>query len=197
MGVLLLMAILVIYMVLGILYESFIHPITILSGLPSAGLGALATLLIFGDELNIYSFVGIIMLIGIVKKNAIMMIDFALERRRHEGMSAEEAIVEAAVLRFRPIMMTTMAAIFGILPIALGYGAGAELRQPLGVAVVGGLVVSQALTLFTIPVTYLYMERLSEWLGRFTHPRRREADHAVVPAGNHPRPVIIHQPAGD
>jgi multidrug efflux pump subunit AcrB len=141
------------------------------------------------------------MLIGIVKKNAIMMIDFALERLRQKHKSPEEAIFEAATLRFRPIMMTTMAAILGSLPIAIGVGPGSEFRQPLGVAVVGGLVVSQVLTLFTIPVTYLYMERLSKWLAGFGHRPRSHAvvstEHSLVPAGNHPRPAIIHSRVTD
>jgi HAE1 family hydrophobic/amphiphilic exporter-1 len=175
MGLLLFMAILVIYMVLGILYESFIHPLTILSGLPSAGLGALVTLLIFHDELNIYSFVGIIMLIGIVKKNAIMMIDFALEVQHTHHMASEDAIYEACLVRFRPIMMTTMAALMGTLPIALGLGAGGEARRPLGLAVVGGLVVSQLLTLYITPVFYIYMEKF-----RKVTERRKKA--AAEPA---------------
>ena len=162
LGFLLLMAIAVIYMVLGILYESFIHPITILSALPFAGFGALLTLLIFHVDLSIYAFVGIIMLVGLVKKNGIMMVDFAVERQR-EGETAERAIYDACVVRFRPIMMTTMAALMGTLPIALGFGAGAESRRPLGLAVVGGLLFSQTLTLFVTPVFFLYMERLRTW----------------------------------
>jgi HAE1 family hydrophobic/amphiphilic exporter-1 len=176
-GILILAAIFAAYVVLGILYESFIHPITIISGLPSAGIGAILTLMLFRMDLSVIAMIGIVMLVGIVKKNAIMMIDFAIERRR-VGLSAESAIREAATLRFRPIMMTTFAAIFGTMPIALGTGAGAELRQPLGVAVVGGLVLSQLLTLYITPVVYLYLDRFDRLLKRRLEPQLKEVEEA-------------------
>ena len=176
-GILILAAIFAAYVVLGVLYESFIHPITIISGLPSAGIGAILTLMLFKMDLSVIAMIGIVMLVGIVKKNAIMMIDFALDRRR-VGLSAEAAIREAALLRFRPIMMTTFAAIFGTLPIALGTGAGAELRQPLGVAVVGGLVLSQLLTLYITPVIYLYLDRFDRMIKRRLEPQLEEVGEA-------------------
>jgi HAE1 family hydrophobic/amphiphilic exporter-1 len=181
MGLLLLFAVFVIYLVLGILYESFIHPLTILSGLPTAGLGALVTLMAFGVELNMYAFVGIIMLVGIVKKNAIMMIDFAIEAQRNAGKAPEKAIYEAGIVRFRPIMMTTAAALMGSLPIAIGFGAGGSARAPLGLAVVGGLLLSQVLTLYITPVIYLYFERLQQWMGE-----RRGVRTPRVPVGGVP-----------
>ena len=176
-------AILVVYIVLGMLYESFIHPITILSALPSAGVGALLMLKLFGYDLSLVALIGIILLIGIVKKNAIMMIDFALVAEREHGKSSLEAIHEACLLRFRPIMMTTMCALFGGLPLALGHGAGSELRRPLGIAIVGGLLVSQWLTLYTTPVIYLYHDRVSHWLApRRTHVPASATEHAKASA---------------
>jgi HAE1 family hydrophobic/amphiphilic exporter-1 len=180
LGGLLLIAVLVIYLVLGVLYESLIHPLTILSALPFAGFGAIVTLMLFGIDLNVYAFVGVILLVGLVKKNGIMMVDFAIEARRDPSVSAEQAITEACLVRFRPIMMTTLAALLGTLPIALGLGAGAESRQPLGLAVVGGLFFSQLLTLYVTPVFYLYLERFREWAARRRH---RPLAAELQPAG--------------
>jgi HAE1 family hydrophobic/amphiphilic exporter-1 len=174
---LLVLAVVVIYIVLGILYESFVHPLTILSGLPFAGFGALLTLFIFRTELSIYAFVGIIMLVGLVKKNAIMMIDFALDAER-SGKSPRDAIIEACSVRFRPIMMTTMSALMGTLPIAIGWGAGGESRRPLGLAVVGGLAFSQLITLYVTPVVYTYLDNLQHRLGR--RARRRVVEPAAA-----------------
>jgi len=165
MGLLLLIAIITVYIILGILYESFIHPLTILSGLPSAAVGALLVLLIFGVPLSLYAFVGMMMLIGIVKKNAIMMIDFALHRQRDEGATPEVAIFDAAMIRFRPIMMTTMAAMMGTMPIAIGIGAGSDARRPLGLCVAGGLLLSQLLTLYITPVLFIYLDNLGTRIG--------------------------------
>jgi multidrug efflux pump len=159
---LILAALVTVYIVLGVLYESFIHPITIISSLPSAGVGALLALLITRTDFSVIALIGVILLIGIVQKNAIMMIDFALQAERTEGKSAEEAIFQACLLRFRPIIMTTMAALLGGLPLALGGGVGAELRKPLGITIVGGLIFSQLLTLYTIPVVYLYFDKLAQ-----------------------------------
>ena len=164
-------ALLAVYIVLGMLYESYIHPITILSTLPSAGVGAIVALMFFHTEMSVIALIGIILLIGIVKKNAIMMIDFALQTERQNGLSPRDAIYQACLLRFRPIIMTTMAALFGGLPLAIGTGMGSELRRPLGITIVGGLILSQLLTLYTTPVVYLYLDRLQSWFGRQRHPR--------------------------
>jgi len=168
--ILILAALFSVYIVLGMLYESYIHPITILSTLPSAGVGALLALMLFGQDLDLVSLIGIILLIGIVKKNGIMMVDFALEQQRKYQKPPEEAIMQACLLRFRPIMMTTMAALLGGLPLALGTGTGSELRRPLGIAMVGGLLLSQLLTLYTTPVIFLYFDRLASRFGWGTSP---------------------------
>jgi multidrug efflux pump subunit AcrB len=183
---LILAALVTVYIVLGVLYESYIHPITILSTLPSAGVGAALALIFFRSDLSIIAVIGIVLLIGIVKKNGIMMVDFALETERREGKSPEEAIYQACLLRFRPIMMTTMAALLGALPLALGTGVGSELRRPLGIAIVGGLIFSQMLTLYTTPVVYLYLDRFRLWVEakRRGRGRRMVRDDAPGPTGS-------------
>jgi multidrug efflux pump len=187
--ILVLAALLSVYIVLGVLYESLVHPLTIISSLPPASVGAMLAMLLFGQDLNVISIIGIVLLIGIVKKNAIMMIDFALQAERQEGKSTADAIFDACMLRFRPILMTTMAALFGAVPLAFGTGTGSELRRPLGIAIIGGLIFSQMLTLYTTPVVYLYMDRFSLWWAR-RHPggERGERPTAV------PGPL---QPVGD
>ena len=173
---LILAALVVVYLILGILYESYIHPITILSTLPSAGVGALAILMLFGFDFSLIALIGVVLLIGIVKKNGIMMVDFAITAERDEHLAPEAAIRKAALLRFRPIMMTTMAALLGGVPLMLGTGTGSEIRQPLGYAMVGGLIVSQALTLFTTPVVYLYLDRLSNAFSRWSRSTSPDDD---------------------
>jgi multidrug efflux pump len=175
-------AILAVYVVLGVLYESYIIPVTILSTLPSAGVGAVLALMMFGMEFSVIGFVGVMLLIGIVMKNAIMMVDFALAAERNQHLSPREAIYQACLLRFRPIMMTTMAAMFGAIPLAVGYGEGAEMRRPLGIAIVGGLLVSQVLTLYTTPVVYLYLDRLRLW--NLTRRANRYPQTRELPLGS-------------
>jgi multidrug efflux pump subunit AcrB len=173
-------AIIVIYIILGVLYESYVHPLTILSTLPSAGLGALLTLMAFGYDFSLIALVGVILLIGIVKKNGIMLVDFAIEAERNRGLTPAEAIREACLLRFRPIMMTTMAALLGGVPLMLGAGTGAEIRQPLGYAMVGGLIVSQALTLYTTPVVYLYLDRVNAWFAQSAGSREDRSRRKTI-----------------
>jgi len=173
---LILAAVVVVYIILGMLYESYIHPLTILSTIPSAGVGALLMLMAFGFDLSVIALIGIILLIGIVKKNGIMMVDFAIQAEREEHLTPEQSIRKACLLRFRPIMMTTMAALLGSLPLMLGRGTGSELRQPLGFTMVGGLLLSQTLTLFTTPVIYLYLDRLNNWLMAGRRPAQQPAE---------------------
>ena len=177
-------AIIVIYIILGVLYESYVHPLTILSTLPSAGLGALMTLMVFGFDFSLIALIGIILLIGIVKKNGIMLVDFAIEAQRSRGLAPRDAIREACLLRFRPIMMTTMAALLGGVPLMLGAGTGAEIRQPLGYAIVGGLIVSQALTLYTTPVVFLYLDRLNLRRTGASRAHRQITDSNAIRAGD-------------
>src|SRR5262249_32485303 len=187
--VLILAALITVYIVLGVLYESTIHPITILSTLPSAGVGAFLALIVCRMHFTVIALIGIVLLIGIVKKNAIMMIDFALEAEKGEGLSPRDAIHKACLLRFRPIMMTTMAALLGGLPLALGSGTGAELRRPLGITIVGGLLVSQVLTLYTTPVIYLYMERIARFLKRRFGSGESEGGESAAPPLDHTQPM--------
>lgn len=177
-------ALIVVYLILGVLYESYIHPLTILSTLPSAGVGALATLLLFHFDFSLIGLIGLVLLIGIVKKNGIMLVDFAIVAERDQGMSPLEAIRRACLLRFRPILMTTMAAVLGGVPLMLGHGTGSELRQPLGYAMVGGLLVSQVLTLFTTPVVYLYLDRVSQWLSPKRHAGQDLQDEGAPDDGD-------------
>ncbi|MBC7772532.1 MAG: efflux RND transporter permease subunit, partial [Pyrinomonadaceae bacterium] len=198
LGMLLVMALVVMYIILGMLYESFIHPITILSALPFAGFGALGTLWLFNVELSLYAFVGIILLIGLVKKNGIMMVDFAIQKRRTSDVSARDAIYEACIVRFRPITMTTVAALMGTLPIAIGHGAGAESRRPLGLAVVGGLLFSQFVTLYATPVFYIYLDRVQQWLsprGKHQDEESREESTSHVHLNGTALPVLATSPA--
>jgi multidrug efflux pump len=176
-------ALITVYLVLGVLYESYIHPLTILSALPSAGVGALLALILFRNDFSVIALIGVVLLIGIVKKNAIMMIDFALAAERQEGMKPEDAIYQACLLRFRPIMMTTMAALLGAVPLALSSGSGSELRRPLGITIIGGLLISQLLTLYTTPVIYIWFDRLAQRIS----PR---TEAAMIPAGAEPVPVV-------
>jgi multidrug efflux pump len=175
-------ALITVYIVLGILYESYIHPLTILSALPSAGVGALLALIVLGQDFSVIALIGIVLLIGIVKKNAIMMIDFALAAERSEGMRPEEAIYQACLLRFRPIMMTTMAALLGAVPLALGSGSGSELRRPLGITIIGGLLISQLLTLYTTPVIYIWFDRLGTRFSRKKEPENVPPEQEPLPA---------------
>jgi len=182
-GLLILAALVTVYIVLGVLYESFIHPVTILSTLPSAGVGALLALMLFGEDLSVVAIIGIILLIGIVKKNGIMIVDFALEAERERGKSSTEAIYEASLLRFRPIMMTTMAALLGGIPLALGRGIGSELRRPLGICMVGGLLLSQVLTLYTTPVIYIFFDNLGQKIsGKSKSKKDVDTGHPAVQA---------------
>ena len=174
-------AIIVIYIILGVLYESYVHPLTILSTLPSAGLGALVTLMAFGLDFSLIALIGIILLIGIVKKNGIMLVDFAITAQRDRGLAPRDAIRQACLLRFRPIMMTTMAALLGGVPLMLGTGTGAEIRQPLGYAIVGGLIVSQALTLYTTPVVFLYLDRINAWFAGASRPKTAVTAGGITP----------------